>query len=400
MVSYCNKRTVAGVALALGLAIGTVAILLGCPTSPVDVGVPTALDAGSDATLLAPATLAPPHPVFGSAASYAYPVGPAGGCLAGTYPSPYLDASCIPAAAVTWYGDSGGAAGGIGFTTDAGTVEYAAFYGNQIGQFPTLGSNSVTFGGPHVTAFTSTGGTTYTPTYTGFALGCGCGGGGGGGGGSTHGGGSGGGGGGSLWSCNFFATTLGSGITITPGTGGSGGAGSTIVGGNGTGGTDSTIGALVSFAGASGGGGGTASAFGAGGQAVLFTETPTNVYASTGNAPSPASGQFLCSACGGWGGTALNGVAGATNPTRASGSSPGAGGVGTGTAAGGGGGGEGANGSGGGGANGPAGDASAEGGAPAANTCAGGGGGSAADGAGGAGANGGTGGSGYVLIFD
>jgi|HubBroStandDraft_2_1064218.scaffolds.fasta_scaffold03169_6 hypothetical protein len=299
---------------------------------------------------------------------------------------------------------------GVAWVNDAG-VGFNAGYAGSSQEYVTIGptGTGVTYSPAlslHVQAFTSTTGTTYTPANTGYATGCGCGGGGGGGGGSLKTGGSGGGGGGALWSCKPFATTATVGITVTVGTGGSGGAGSATTASPGGGGTDSTIGSLVSFLGASGGGGGTSSTGGMGGLASLISETPTNAYNAAGNissAAAPASVFLAGPATGGYGMLACGPpapAAGYPNPTRASGSSPGAAGTGS-MGCGGGGGGEGANGSGGAGGNLPAGDASAGGSNAAANTCAGGGGGSTADGLGTpVGGAGGNGGSGYVLIFD
>ena len=359
------------------------------PTPPQDGGpfVPQSTNGfiGWDATI--PTTLPPS--------------GVAGGCLTGTYPNPSIDGSCIPAPTVLWNGDSGGAQGGVVYIDDAGVLHATPWYSNQAGQFATLGNaGTITLNGLNVTEFTSTTGTPYIPTFTGYALGCGCGGGGGGGGGSTKTGGSGGGGGGALWSCKLFPTTAYAALTITAGTGGSGGVGSASTATRGGGGSDSTIDVLVSFAGASGGGGGTAANQGAGGASTLMAEPSTNSYCTVGNvqnATNVGAVTVPSPACGGTGGQGLGGSAGLVNPTRASGSSPG----GVGSGGGGGGGGEGGNGSGAAGGSTPAtGDASAPGNNAAGQSCGGGGGGSSAEGAGGPGGTGGNGGSGDVRIFD
>jgi len=363
VVTACSRRLSTAIALALLTA------LVGC----ADV---SASDAG-----------APPMHV-GANANVAYPVGPAGGALSGTYPNP----------AIPWTGDASGAQGGVVWLTDAGALQAAPWYGSQSGQFPTLGTPGITFAGPHVTACLggAAGNTcSYTATFTGWVEVQGCGGGGGGGGGATGIGG--GGGGGAQWTTKFVQVSLGTTYTITAPGPASGGTGSGSIGSNGTSGSDATFSTLVSLAGASGGQGGVIASGALGG---CPTTSAGGAIATCGAPSIPVAGP---PGTGGSGAssssTAESGVRAMTRANNGGDACTG------GTNGGGGGGGEGGNtqptGGCGAGSNGqPTADAGAPspGGSAPANSCGGGGGGGRYSS--GIGANGGAGGSGVVLVFD
>jgi len=331
-------------------------------------------------------------------ANFAYPVGPAGGALGGTYPNP----------SVPWTADASGAQMGAVSVTDAGTLQALPCYASQVGQFFTCAAGGYNLAGPHVTSFSGAGTYTYTPTFTGWVLVQGCGGGGGGAGGGAYQKCGGGGGGGALWGGKWVQVTASTGYTITIAASASGGTGSASGAGTaGQPGGDATFSTLVSFAGASGGGGcnGTNTGFGAGGQAtqtvgVNDASPPTNnLYTSVSNnaATANVTSLFQCPSCGGWSGNAGTlALSGSNAPVRMSASAPGYGAG----LYGGGGGGEGGNGSGGNGGFTPVADGGTTGNGAAAGSCGGGGGGSTSGGSGGTGGGGGTGGTGFVVVFD